>query len=190
MSVFLQLFTGIEENEAGFHTWGDFCFPIFLFWQRTGSTPSSNVSEHSTSEMAKTSQAKNQKEKLGTLGRVPEIYTNIYHLPGTQMTLVLIGKGLVLGWVTFKNRGHLGSRYIIPIYGFYNGCIGQHGVMFDCYGTFPRVRNISLWKKQGYILYASVSVWWLNQPIWKIWVKLDHFPRVRGENKRIFETTT
>ena len=21
------------------------------------------------------------------------------------------------------------------------------------------------------------SSWWLNQPIWKIWVKLDHFPR-------------
>ena len=27
--------------------------------------------------------------------------------------------------------------------------------------------------------------WWF-QPIWK----LDHFPRVRGENKKIFETTT
>ena len=21
------------------------------------------------------------------------------------------------------------------------------------------------------------DTWWLNQPIWKIWVKLDHFPR-------------
>ena len=27
------------------------------------------------------------------------------------MTLVLIGKGLVLGGLTFKNRGHLGSIY-------------------------------------------------------------------------------
>ena len=26
------------------------------------------------------------------------------------MTLVLIGKGLVLGGLTFKNRGHLGSQ--------------------------------------------------------------------------------
>ena len=34
------------------------------------------------------------------------------YLPGTQMTLVLIGKGLVLaGWAS-KNGGHLGSRYI------------------------------------------------------------------------------
>ena len=33
-------------------------------------------------------------------------------IPGTQMTLVLIGKGLVLGGSTFKNRGHWGSRYI------------------------------------------------------------------------------
>ena len=29
------------------------------------------------------------------------------------MTLVLSGKGLVLGGLTFKNRGHLGSRYIL-----------------------------------------------------------------------------
>ena len=28
------------------------------------------------------------------------------------MTTVLIGKGLVLGGLTLKNRGHLGSRYI------------------------------------------------------------------------------
>ena len=27
-------------------------------------------------------------------------------------------------------------------------------------------------------------VWWLNQPIWKILVKLDHFPNFRGENKK------
>ena len=33
-------------------------------------------------------------------------------IPRTQMTLVLIGKGLVLGGLTFKNRGELGSRYI------------------------------------------------------------------------------
>ena len=26
--------------------------------------------------------------------------------------------------------------------------------------------------------------WWLNQPIWKIWVKLDPFPRDRDENKK------
>ena len=31
-------------------------------------------------------------------------------IPRTQMTPVLIGKGLVLGGLTFKNRGHLGSR--------------------------------------------------------------------------------
>ena len=39
-------------------------------------------------------------------------------LPGTQMTLVLIGKGLVFGGLTFKNRGHLGSRYIWDSYFF------------------------------------------------------------------------
>ncbi len=29
------------------------------------------------------------------------------------MTLVLMGKGLVLRGLTFKNRGHLGSRYVL-----------------------------------------------------------------------------
>ena len=39
------------------------------------------------------------------------IFTKLY-IPRTQMTLVLNGKGLVLGGLTFKNRGQLGSRYI------------------------------------------------------------------------------
>ena len=34
------------------------------------------------------------------------------YIPGTQMTPVLIGKGLDFGGLTFKNRGQLGSRYI------------------------------------------------------------------------------
>ena len=34
----------------------------------------------------------------------------------------------------------------------------------------------------------SGEMWF--QPIWKILVKLDHFPRDRGENNKIFETTT
>ena len=33
------------------------------------------------------------------------------HIPRTQMTLVLIGKGLVSGGLTFKDKGHLDSRY-------------------------------------------------------------------------------
>ena len=32
------------------------------------------------------------------------------YIPGTQMTRVFVRKGLVLGVLTFKNRGHLGSR--------------------------------------------------------------------------------
>ena len=40
-------------------------------------------------------------------------YRCMIPIPRTQMTPVLIGKGLVLGGLTFKNRDHLGSRYII-----------------------------------------------------------------------------
>ena len=36
------------------------------------------------------------------------------------------------------------------------------------------------WHKSG--RNESLSSWWF-QPTWKIWVKLDHFRRVRGENE-------
>ena len=36
-------------------------------------------------------------------------------IPGTQMTLEFVGKGLVLGGLTYKNRVHWGSRYIYII---------------------------------------------------------------------------
>ena len=38
-----------------------------------------------------------------------------------------------------------------------------------------------------------ITSWWLNQPSWKISVKLDHLPKVRDEHKKcieMFETTT
>ena len=39
-------------------------------------------------------------------------YTHIPYIPGTEMTLVLIGKRPCFGGLTFKNRDHLGSRYL------------------------------------------------------------------------------
>ena len=33
-----------------------------------------------------------------------------------------------------------------------------------------------------YVNLRGCTRWWLNQPIWKIPVKLDHFPRDRGEH--------
>ena len=35
----------------------------------------------------------------------------------------------------------------------------------------------------------TFSGWWLNQPIWKILVKLDHFPNFRVENKQSLKPT-
>ena len=45
-------------------------------------------------------------------------FLKLLRCPGrrTQMTPVLNGKGLVLGGLTFKNRGQLGSRYIYILY--------------------------------------------------------------------------
>ncbi len=37
----------------------------------------------------------------------------------------------------------------------------------------------------------TFSSWWLNQPLWKILVKLDHLPKDRGENfKNLWVATT
>ena len=32
--------------------------------------------------------------------------------------------------------------------------------------------------------FQNFPSWWLNQPIWKIWVKLDHLPKCRGEKEK------
>ena len=51
----------------------------------------------------------------------------------------------------------------------------------ECEQTSRFVPDSSAQQKSG---------WWLNQPIWKICLsKWDHFPRVRDENKKVFETT-
>ena len=53
------------------------------------------------------------------------------------------------------------------------------------YNPTDRVQRIT-----AHMLTKTKTSWWLNQPIWKILVKLEHFPKVRDENKKIFETTT
>ena len=48
------------------------------------------------------------------------------------------------------------------------------------------MESLGLCCSQHMLLVGKVSSWWF-QPIWKIFVKLDHFRR--GENKTLFETT-
>ena len=47
--------------------------------------------------------------------------------------------------------------------------------------TLLRKLHFPLWEGEHHNVFSS---WWLNQPIWKIWVKLDHFPKDRGENNK------
>ena len=42
-------------------------------------------------------------------------------------------------------------------------------------------------KSNSLVFFQSKTRWWLNQPIWKILVKLDHFLRDRGENQKKLE---
>ena len=52
----------------------------------------------------------------------------------------------------------------------------------------------ALWPAGGHwngskLKWLEDTGWWF-QLIWKIWVKLEIFPKVRGENSKILETTT
>ena len=47
--------------------------------------------------------------------------------------------------------------------------------------TLLRKLHFPLWEGEHHNVFSS---WWLNQPIWKILVKLDHFPKDRGENTK------
>ena len=50
-------------------------------------------------------------------------------------------------------------------------------------GLPPKIREVSWTLK--FVIHKSQQAntsWWLNQPIWKILVNVDHFPNFRGEN--------
>ena len=49
---------------------------------------------------------------------------------------------------------------------------------------------LSLTFEIGHQPKINLYSWWLNQPNWKILVKLDHFPPNRDENKPSLETNT
>ena len=80
-------------------------------------------------------------------------------------------------WEWYRSSGHgsyaLGSSWR-------NGSIQPGGpLLADRYKwTYGAPRN-------GFIQWVTGADWWLNQPIWKnMLVKLDHFPKVRGENEK------
>ena len=62
---------------------------------------------------------------------------------------------------------------------------------------FPYPSNLAEWEPwapffkactSNLIISKHLSCWWLNQPIWKIWVKMGIFPR--DENKNIWNLPT
>ena len=56
-------------------------------------------------------------------------------------------------------------------------------VGFEALKFHKRAYGISYTEKHTCKLLEYTS-WWLNQPIWKIWVKMGIFPKVRGDKKR------
>ena len=85
------------------------------------------------------------------------IYTYIY-IPRTQITPVLIGKGLVLGGLTFKNRAHLGSRSLVFLLKM---------IILGCFGGYhhfrkrPYIRMMSLFQGPSYksVPYHYITTW-------------------------------
>ena len=73
--------------------------------------------------------------------------------------------------------------------------LGEFGLI---QGTNNWLHDVDLPRSDGWehhilcwsCFFARISSWWLNQPIWKIFVKLGIFPKIRGEYQKIFETTT
>ena len=66
---------------------------------------------------------------------------------------------------------------------------------WNCRGTYygvpklnlPSSRDLRICRKPGPGTGGVISYmtsWWLNQPIWKILDKLNHFPNFRGETKK------
>ena len=122
--------------------------------------------------------------------------------PGIQKSLVLYWKGTFFGGLKSENRGYSQvpamcilkcMRDWMNIYILYMCCF------FGCFPQLPK------WKptvtgvpaSHPHYIYAMykyqigcwnpsmkrITSWWF-QPIWKILVKMDHFPKVRGENKQ------
>ena len=80
--------------------------------------------------------------QLGPWKMFAQVYEFIWILPGTQMTLVFVGKGLVFLGLTFRNRGHWGSRYVYshPIVSMFHDFEGFVWCMCQCQGkenAFP-----------------------------------------------------
>ena len=46
------------------------------------------------------------------------------------------------------------------------------------------VPNVFFFGKRNLKQTTKLSSWWLNEPSWKIWVKMGIFPNFRGENKK------
>ena len=60
---------------------------------------------------------------------------------------------------------------------------GQNG---RCYVSFGECKHCEINLHFTYI-FSHITGWWF-EPNWKIWVKLDHFPRNRDENKKYLKS--
>ena len=58
-------------------------------------------------------------------------------------------------------------------------------VLFQIWPIWPPKMNI-----EPEVMMVWMTSWWLNQPHWKLWVKLESFPQVGVNIKKIFENTT
>ena len=77
-----------------------------------------------------------------------------------------------------KKDAHTIFRNLPPILTF--GCLTERVA-----GDFqPNAKTIQVWCFSRTSATFFSSWWFFTNPIWKIWVKLDHFPNFRGENKK------
>ena len=65
------------------------------------------------------------------------------------------------------NHNTLAEFFTLPVFLFYSSLLSIHR---------PFLNLQTFWE--------SIAGWWLNQPIWKIWVKMGIFPNFRDEHKK------
>ncbi len=113
--------------------------------------------------------------------QIKQIYVSIERLPRTFHN-ELIQNGIAL----VKSLNYIVYTFH-PLVGGYTST--YHTWFFRRFHTpffkhqpSPTLFNIHRWRTHH---LQHDTDWWLNQPIWKI-VKLDHFLKVRAENKKIW----
>ena len=114
-----------------------------------------------------------------------QVLLNIVHKYKPKLIVRMFSSYL---WRNIKVMGHLQKNPISPTISYPDlGCRDPSGLpKLSLSRTSP---NSPAWERRMDSLVIHGPRWWLNQAIWKLFVKLGIFPKFPGDNAKLFETT-